>query len=69
MGRCSSAAHHHLGCLVIQETCHKDSMDERSSLCPAQQNDTSQRATQMHEELTERMEMKGDSYTESQLSS
>lgn len=47
----------------------KDSMDERSSLCPAQQYDTPQRAKEMHEELTEGMEMKGDNHAESQLHS
>ena len=47
----------------------KDSTDERASFCPAQQYDTPQRAIETHEELTEKMEMKGDSHAESQLHS
>lgn len=47
---CSSAAHHHLGCLVTE----------------AQQYNKPQRAIETREELTKGMEIKGNSHVESQ---
>lgn len=68
-GVCSSAAHHHLDCLVNQEIplSQEHDVSKGSSLFPAAKYDTALRVNETYETLMEGIKLKGNSCAEPQL--